>query len=378
MRSFTIKKLVFTLSLTLIITHAHASETSPVSSPAKRIKLDRSCTLLATPHDDIISIIAADIGAAQPNGYIGIESPSLSNKEIINALTSAAERGVKVKIFVNDPNKEQSPNRHNEYRRLKAIPNISLAVIKNLHTKRIVIKKNIADQDQDKMVYIGFLNMTQNSPHNHEIMTRCTDAELFKESFGDQQRLGKSYYDRGLQKPFDLTARSIMHSSYPEAHAFKKQIIDQYVTCSHPEDYLYVAMYRLDDPEIIQTIINAKQHSGKPVTVILDGENWQKSPNKIKHLVQSGVDVYIYNKGQCKTTACNYPKSMHIKAILRKCNQTCLSVISTANLTIPSREKKINQDLWEPCSSEFSEQLKSILDTIIAECERITPGHFPA
>ncbi len=384
MHYLSIKKIVFILSSSFIVAQAYAAE---ASSSSKRIKLEPTCRLLATPHDDIIDEIVTDINAVQPNGYIGIESPSLSNQKIIDALISAAERNVTVKVFVNDPSKEESPNRKSAYKRLRDKNNISITEYKpipeitnrKLHTKRVVIKKNIRgtnDQSEDKVVYIGSLNMTQASPENHEIMMRCTDTESFKESFGDQQRLGRDFYDRVVKTPFDLTKRTIMHTTYPQARAAKKELIEGYGACAQPDDYLYITAYKLDDPEFVQSIIQAKQ-SGKPVTVLLDGESWQKNPNKIKDLFNAGVDVYVFNKHQDITTRFNHPKKMHIKAILRKCNGQCQALITTANLTLTAKED-INQDLWEPCTAEFAERLKDILDNIIRESKKIAPRHFPA
>lgn len=375
MRSFIIKKIVFILSLTLIITHAHASETSPVSSPTKRIKRESTSRLLATPQDNIIAMIAADIDAVQPNGYIGIESPSVSNRIIRDKLIAAAARGAKVKIYVNDPARENNPNLVVIYDNLKN-NDIEITVVPTLHAKRIVIAKHIPAKDTEKIVYIGSLNMTENSPHNHEIMMRCTDAELFLESYGDQHRLGKPYYNQRVPKPINVTSRTLMHSSYPEAAAAKKRVIEEFSSCTHPHDYLYIAAFTLDDPEIMQAIIQAKQRSQRPIKVILDAINLQMHrATIIKPLVLAGVDVYIFNRDQSKRTPLTYPKMMHVKAILRQCNQKCLSMISTANFTAAGKQD-INQDLWEPCSLEFSDQLKRILDTVMQESEKLNREEF--
>lgn len=371
-----IKKLALIFAIASIAINAYAAQESKEQHEMRYIASNAACILLATPNDAIINKIAADISSVEKNGYIGIESPSISNGIIIDKLVEAAQKGTRVQTFVNDPNKENNPERLiNIYNYLKN-KNIIVTELSNLHAKRIVIAKNIPAKDQDKIVYLGSLNMTENSPYNHEIMMRCIDPILFHESYDDQHRLGKPFYNRSVG-PVDFISGRIINSSAPQADVAKKTVIEEFSGCStHPHDYLYFAAYTLDDPEIVTALIKAKQNSNKPIKVILDGVNWEKHKTSIiKPLVLANVDVYIFNKDKSKKTQFNHPKSMHIKAILRQCNQKCLSFISTANFTKAGRQD-INHDLWQPCSFVLSEQLKRILDNVIQESEKLNPRDF--
>lgn len=353
-------------------TSSQAIETTSATSTSVAEKKSRptdTCELLTTENDDIIYRIAQDINLVGEGEYIGIESPSVTNNTIIRALTDAAQRKAQVKIFVNEPTKENYPERlTTTYNDLRS-KNITVAIIPTLHAKRIVILKN---NNTSRIVYLGSLNMTQNSPDNVEIMMRCTDQKLFTESYGDQQRLGTNFYRNRPTTPVDFASKRIINSFYPEAIAAKKRMIEDFVTCNHPHDYLYFIAYTLDDPEFIDAIIQTKQRSDKPITVILDSK---AKTNILRELLLANIDVYVFNKNRSEKTRQGHHKSMHIKAIFRQCNQKCLTLISTANFT-QAGKNDINHDLWEPCTFEFSEQFKLILETLKQKCEKLNSQDY--
>ena len=62
----------------------------------------------------------------------------------------------------------------------------------------------------------------------------------------------------------------------------ERKLLKNFHQCStHPHDYLYFAAYTLDNEDIINAIIEAKQNSHKPIKVILDAANWQKHKTSI-------------------------------------------------------------------------------------------------
>lgn len=368
---------IIALALFACLTH-HA--TYSMERPIKKGKSDQqempmisratpldACTLLATPYDNVIGTIAQDISTVDASGYIGIESPHLTNALIIQELIKAAQRGARVRIFTDTESAEK-----NNLEAHFTGTQIAIKLVPELHAKRIVINAGA-----QKIVWLGSMNLSEHSRENHEIMMRCTDTNSFKESFGDQQRLGETYYHRSTP-PVNFNSRRIINSSDPEAQAALNLVIQEFATCTHPHDYLYFVAYTLNDPEIIKNLISAKKNSNRPITVLLDSTNWINNrlhTNTVKPLVDAGVDVYIFNKNATQKTAFGHPKAMHIKAILRQCNQKCLSFISTANFT-PKGKQEINHDLWEPCSLAFSGRLKKIIDTVIRESEKIEPSEF--
>ena len=303
--------------------------------PLKKVKPNpiETCQFLATPRDNIVDIIVRDINAIAKDGYIGIEAVYFNNSLVKNSVIEAAQRGVNVKIWIDksesfDPYKDQFDDLTTK--NIKIIP-------VDTHAKRIVILKKI-DAVDNRVVYLGSLNLSENAPYNHEIMMRCTDTNLFQYSFNDQYRIGQPFYDQ--PKPIDFASLQIVHSSYPQAQDAKKKFIKEFELCIHPHDYLYFAAYTLEDQEILQLLIGSKQTSKRPVTVILDGKNWKNEKLRttvLKPLVTAGVTVYIFNKDGSKKTPQGHEKLMHIKAMLRSCDQRCTSFISTANF-IP-REK---------------------------------------
>jgi len=324
------------------------------------------CQLFATPNDNIIGSIAMDIKSVGAGGYIGLESPFFSNGLIIHEISMAAERGTRVRIFTDRESADK----------LALIPcheNIKVTVLENLHAKRLVINTGA-----QKIVWLGSMNMSEHARENHEIMMRCTDQESFLESFGDQQRLGQEFYNRPTQ-PVDFTQRRIINSSADEAQNAKMRVIEEFASCSHPHDYLYFVAYTLEDQEIFNALMNAKKRTHKPITILLNHKSWKNINMRydaLMPLVNAGVKVYIFNKNEDKKTSFGHNKDMHIKAILRKCNQECLSCISTANFTPRGREE-VNHDIWEPCSLQFSAQLKTIIEKIIGESILLTPRDFP-
>lgn len=345
---------------------AKSSISASTSDTRKKTHSTNTCELLATIHNDIITKIVEDINLAGKDDYIGIESPSFTNERVKNALISAAEKNAKIKIFVNDPTKENNTDGLiTTYNNLRD-KNITVIIIPNLHAKRIVILKNTG---APRIVYLGSLNMTQNSPYNIEIMMRCTDPNLFIESYGDQQRLGTNSYSTRLTAPVDFDSPRIINSFYPEAIAAKKIMIEDFATCHHPHDHLYFVTYTLDDPEFINAIIQAKQRSSKSITVILDSTT---KTNVLRQLVLANIDTYAFNKNRAETTPQGFLKAMHIKAIFRQCNQECLSLISTANFTQLGKTN-IDHDLWYPCSFHSFEQAQRMLEAIKQQSEKLNP-----
>lgn len=365
MQPFMIKKFISILTLAFVIIY-------PTQEQASR---HNSCTLLATPDDNIIDKIAEDIDAVGQHGYIGVETPALLNGTIISRLIDAVRKGIHVQVFVDRPEKIESPNRDSASSRLKN-NNVNVTIMPGLHAKRVVISKNMLapTQDQDNIVYIGSLNITANSPQNHEIMIRCTDPVIFKQSFNHQNRylrLGSPFFH--IQAlPVNFTSRRLIHSSSAEAAIAKKKFLEHYQQCDHPGDYLYVAAYTLDDPAIIHELIQIKLRSHKPIKVILDGDSWHHHRTTIDQLVQGNIDVYIFNKNRIIPAASDYRKLMHIKAMVGQCGQEHLALVSTANFTVASNHQ-INYDLWEPGTPEFAAKLKRILDIIIRESEQVKP-----
>jgi phosphatidylserine/phosphatidylglycerophosphate/cardiolipin synthase-like enzyme len=337
------------------------------SAVTTRVMPLEPCRLFATRTDEnIIGQMASDIKMAQNDDYIGLESPFLTHSLIIHELIEAANRGAQIKIF-------SDPESIEKIAPLFSKTTAQLISMNNLHAKRMVIRAGNL-----KIVWLGSMNMSEHSRENHEIMMRCTDPESFKESIGDQLRLNTEYYNRAAAQ-VDFTKRRIINSSTNEAQKAKKKVIEEFSLCAHPHDYLYFAAYTLDDDAIVQTLINAKQQSHKPITVLLDRKNWvdhRLRAKTVAPLVNAGLEVYIFNKNENIKTAFGYHKDMHLKAILRKCNQECVSLVSTANFT-PRGLQEINHDLWEPCSLAFSRRLKDIIDTIILESVLITSKDFP-
>lgn len=346
---------------------ASAKQIQPIPQQKVLIAAPKEpCTLFATPNDNVIGSIALDIKSTGADGYIGIESPHLSSRIIIHELREAAQRGARVRVFTDA---DSATNLNAQL----AGTTIEITTIPNLHAKRTVIKA-----DLKKIVWLGSMNMSEHATENHEIMMRCTDQDSFKESFGDQQRLGQDFYDHPTPT-VDFRTRRIINSSTPEAQSAIKRVIAEFSACSHPHDYLYFVAYTLEDPEIVHALIVAKNQTSRPITVLLDGQNWTNQrlrSNTLKPLVDAGVYVYIFNKNEDKKTVLRHNKLMHIKAIIRQCDQKCLSLISTANFT-PTGKQEINHDLWETCSLGFSGRLKKILDTIINESIQLTPKDFP-
>jgi len=341
--------------------------------PHKRLKRSgqepstEHCMLLATPHDPIIGKIAQDIKSVGKNGYIGIESPFILHSLIRHELIQAAQRGVRVTVFTG----------HDSFNKLKsafAETTIKAVPLHNLHAKRIVIA------GPQKIVWLGSMNMSEHSPQNYEIMVRCTGPNFFRQNFGSQQRLIESIIQP--PRPIDFNSRQIqiINSSSPLAQTAKKRAIEEFAYCTHPHDYLYFVAYTLDDQEIEEALLKATRNSEKPITVLLDVKSWKNHRLRfefLKPLVLAGAEVYIFNKDEAKKTTFGHNKLMHIKAILRKCNQQCLSLISTGNFT-PKGKQEINYDLWEPCSLPFSQRFKTILDTIIRESTKLEPRDFPS
>lgn len=361
---------LFFIFFSLLPITAQAMERAPKKSQsipvATLVQPLEPCRLFATPKDKIIASMAADIQLAQADDYIGLESPFLSNKLILQELMQASERGVRVSIFTNQKSMAQ-------LRPALEKTKINMVEINNLHAKRIIINAK-----ELKIVWLGSMNMSEHSSQNHEIMMRCTDLKSFKESFGDQQRLGQPFYNR-TTPAVNFSARRIINSSTPEAQEAKNRVIEEFGSCSHPHDYLYFVSYTLDDKKLFDAIMKAKRSTHKPITVLLDGDCWKNINMRyeaLMPLVKEGVNVYIYNKNNDIKTTFGHNKVMHIKAILRKCNQQCLALVSTANFT-PRGKEEINHDLWEPCSLEFSRNLKEIIDPIISESVLLTHRDFP-
>lgn len=371
------KKYIFlgvALAMPLFVASMKRPGSFTADVPAKRVASTASCSLMATPYDDIINMIAVDINSIAPGGYVGIESPSLSNKKIVATVVEAVKKGITIKILVNNSAAENNPSLPRLYQDLKD-RGIVVTEVPNLHAKRIVINKN--DQDQSQIVYVGSLNMTDNSPYNHEMMMRCADAALFAQSYQSQQQVGQA----ATHFPaLDVSVRNLVSSAHPESQALQKRVIEEFATCStHPHDFLYVVAYTLDDKEIVDAIIRANKQvaeKGRPIKVILDGSSWPKHAVSIlRPLVFADVDVFIFNKNKSHKTPAGHPKSMHIKALLRQCNQKCFSLFSTANFT-PTGKQDINYDVWEPCSLVTADKFKKILDTIIKESEKLKKSDF--
>lgn len=367
MLSSKIFKLIFIticISLSVCAMERPAKKAEP-SRVATRVQPLEPCKLFSDPEKIIIEM-AKDIKLAQKEDYIGLESPFLSNKLILHELAQAAQRGARVHIFTDQES----------FAKLEpalANTNIKITALNNIHAKRLVLDIGIL-----KIVWLGSMNMSEHAPKNHEIMMRCTDTESFTESFNDQQLLGNPEYNQPA-KPVDFSMRRIINSSTTEAQQAKKRVIEEFSNCAHPHDYLYFVSYNFDDLEIFQALLDAKKSTHKPMVVLLDVECWKNINVRydlLMPLVKAGVRVYIFNKNEDKKTTFGHNKIMHIKALLRKCNQQCLSMVSTANFT-PRGLEEINHDLWEPCSLEFSRQLKAVIDPIIAESILLTERDFP-
>ena len=382
MNSCAIKKVVCGFVIISIITGLYAGREHSVKrdivdasvfsiNKSRKIEGEPECILFSTLDDanTIINKIVDDINLVGEHGYVGLESPSLSNTKIIAKLIEVAQRGAAVRVFVNDPFRSEQLNE--TYERLEK-EKIKVIKFSGLHAKRIVIAKNIPAQPHDKIIYLGSLNMNESSPYNIEVMVRCTDQLLFKKSFADQNRRINGNVYEVAEEPVNFISRAIISSGDPQAISAKKQFIEDFSWCSHPHDYLYLAIYTIDDQDIVNSLIQVKKRSNKPIKVVVDGK---QKEGALKELVLNGVDVYVFNKDKLKKNSWNYPISLHMKVMLRQCNQQGLAFISTANFTSTGRDT-INYDLWEPCSSIFSEQLKRILDTIIQQSEKLNPEEF--
>ncbi len=319
-----------------------------------------SCRLFSTVHDNIIGAIAHDINMAGANNTIIVQSPFFSNNLIIQHLIQAAERGALVRVFTDRDS-------FNKFGAKLAANGVNLTFMENLHAKRIII-----DSGTQKIMWVGSMNMSELSPENHELMVRCTDPKVLK---------GNQYSPYSQQsETVDFQSRQLVQSWSPGAHAAKIKVIEDFASCNHPHDYLYFVAYTLDDAEITNALIEAKQKTNNPITVLLDSKNWKNHALRfgyVQQLVLAGLDVYIFNKDEKQKRSDGRNKDMHIKAILRKCDQTCLSLISTANFT-PKGRQGINFDLWEPCSLPFSERLKGILDGIKPESTKLDRNMFPS
>jgi ankyrin repeat protein len=325
-----------------------------------------SRTLMATPKDTVLKSLANDIHSAATNDYIGIESPHLSHKLIKDELLQAAHRGAQVQI-VTDTDSVLKLKKYFG----RTPTNMKIIPMDKQHTKRAVINNG-----SENIVWFGSMNMSDDAGQNHDISIRSTDPNFYTLHYANQQQLDKPSTS---QSELNFTSPQIIRSATKEAQAAKKKVISEFPTCAtKPDDYFYFVAYSFDDQEIEKAILEIQKTSNKQMTLILDNKSWKNHRLRfafLKPFVANGGTVYVFNKDQTKKTTSGKTKSMHIKAILRKCGETAILLMSTGNFT-PQGKQNINYDLWQSISPKLADQFKGILDSIISESVKLTPEAF--
>jgi|GEM_PF-1237446 len=323
-------------------------------------------TLMATPKDTVMNSLANDIHEAATNDYIGIESPHLSHQLIKDELIEAARRGSQIQIITDV---ESALNLKKYFGRPPS--NMKIIPLDAVNAKRAIINNG-----SQTIVWFGSLNLSDDAGEHHDITIRSTDPSFYALNLTSQQQLNKPSKS---QNNINFTSQQIIRSSTKEAQAAKKKVIHEFPTCAtKPDDYLYFVAYNLNDPEIEKEILAVQKKSKAPITLILDNKCWKNHRLRsdfLKPLVSNNANVYIFNKDQTKKTASGNIKTMHIKAIMRKCGETSLLLISSGNFT-PQGKQNINYDLWQPISSDLADQFKRTLDAIANESEKLTTQAF--
>jgi phosphatidylserine/phosphatidylglycerophosphate/cardiolipin synthase-like enzyme len=340
---------------------------------AQQVQLNQ-CQLFATPQNNIINVIVTDINLIGQGGYIGIESPYITNQDIRAALLQAIARGAQVRLAIDAQQLIQNPGM---YAPLLA----HIVPINGLHAKRILIAQHIPIPGQAIqgliVTYLGSMNFTIHAPYNLEILARCRDPQIFTNNYNDQQLLLNNpnvYWQTHYLEPrdypyphFNLTIQRTLSSISRNAQQAKINLITTFPQCQNAGDSLYITAMTLDDPQIVEAIINAANNTEKPISVILDGSNENNDirQNYIQQLLEAGVHVYLYNLDRIAAPD-GHPMLFHMKIILRVCNNQCTAIISTGNLTLENQQT-VNHDLLIPCSPAFSARLRNILDAVIAD-----------
>ena len=125
---------------------------------------------------------------------------------------------------------------------------------------------------------------------------------------------------------------------------------------------------------------HAKEGTNRAIKILLDQKAWKNHRLRekfLKEMVRMGADVFIFNKERARRSPGGLDELMHIKTIVRQCNQRCLSLVSTANFTLVGRQG-IDHDLWEPCSFERSNEWRVVFDSIIAQSTKLDAKSFPS
>lgn len=339
------------------------------SSSSRLVAAGRSATIV-----DAID----DIGKG---GFVGLETPFLSDNKVCDALIRAQQRGAQVKVHLGNRAKA------NREKLLRA--GVAVKELPDLHAKRCLIstqapenvdKENEAENSQS-CVFVGSDNLSYCSRFHKEIMVETKrSASYFGQHFASFESPEKQSKKRSRevmevtpvsQKAVDTRTHCINRS--------KAQRILSLAENSKGDDSIDITSMTFDDTDIVEAVeeVYKKCERGpRPkMRFVLDGTALKHSDllDRLKHAGRDDVLIYIFNADRSKRVFQKFPELQHTKTITRKRDGKQLSIISTGNLTNRS-DQDFNIDSYHPDDSRLFRDLRSFNDDLVEECTEYKSG----
>ncbi len=363
---------VLGMAVPLAIMPAAAAASEPAESHSQALFHMRS------------SIAVEDIDATHAGGEIRFESPFFSDRDVVEALSNAARRGVDVSVHIS------SRSGANIHKMLQA--GVKVKVIGGLHAKRCMIiqrplrKRKVGDilkniengAEPETRVAVGSDNFTFCSRFNKEMMVVTRDDlafyEAHRELFMTPPSGGKAKRRRVVvdtpEKPMPVGSRDVFMNASKALRLMKLAESDA------PGDSIDIASMTFDNEDIVEAIervYTVRKKNRPKFRLILDRTALRHKDllDRIKRAGGSDVSIYIYNEDASKRTSGRYVQLQHTKTITRSCGDDRLVIVSTGNLTDHS-DSDFNVDAYYPGDVRLFDDIRVYNDSLVTECALYT------
>lgn len=220
----------------------------------------------------IDDLIAKDINSAKNSIYLALYT--FTNKKILNALNSAKQRGINIKIVADD---DELTKDYNLYDNLE---NISVDGDMNsctylMHNKLLVVDNNIS--------WLGSANFTYSYYRNYENMLRVTTKEIslkYKEEIEEIQ-------NHQLQNnPLENSRFQLYFSPTDNIENKIVRLIE------NAQKWVYILSYTFTSEKIKDALIRA-QNRGVAIKIILDKNQANSQYSQYQDLKDAQISVKL-------------------------------------------------------------------------------------